>query len=121
MHVRIILIITYIQLGVRVGLRIAQKMSSELQALVFNGMSVVLIPSFFFVQKHVESQGSRVEPKERVFEWITVAKNGGFGLFLGSLTSIMGVGGVPLVMSYLALTTDCPHHLIQVLMLTPPL
>ena len=40
--------------GARFGVVLAQKMSSEALALVFNGVSVILIPSHFFVQKYRE-------------------------------------------------------------------
>lgn len=100
--------------GVRVGIRIAQKMSSELQALIFNGMSVILIPSYFFIQqralKNPPSLMKNTNDEKDVFFYV---KNAAFGGFLGTLTSIMGVGGVPMAMSYLTLTSDCPHHLIQ--------
>jgi uncharacterized membrane protein YfcA len=101
-----------LKVGVRIGLRAAQKMSSEFQALIFNGMSVVLIPSYFLVQQHTESIG-----KKRIsdsFDSLMIAKSSVFGVFLGSITSIMGVGGLPMVMSFLTLATECPHHLIQV-------
>jgi len=119
--------------GVRMGLRMAQKMSSELQALIFNGMSVILIPSYFLIQQRalkndetetgineertnegVSSLSSSASSSFLVStDYISLAKNSVFGGCLGMLTSIMGVGGVPLVMSYLTLTSDCPHHLIQ--------
>jgi uncharacterized membrane protein YfcA len=104
-----------LKVGVRIGLRAAQKMSSEFQALIFNGMSVVLIPSYFLVQQHTESIGKKREkPISDSFDSLMIAKSSVFGVFLGSITSIMGVGGLPMVMSFLTLATECPHHLIQV-------
>jgi len=38
-----------------------------------------------------------------------------FGGGLGILSALMGVGGLPIAVSYLTVFSDCPHHLVQVL------
>eukprot|EP00750_Incisomonas_marina_P008861 INCI15720.2.p1 GENE.INCI15720.2~~INCI15720.2.p1 ORF type:complete len:334 (+),score=53.20 INCI15720.2:33-1034(+) len=40
--------------GARFGVKVAQKLSSDALALIFNGASVILIPTHFFVQKYRE-------------------------------------------------------------------
>jgi hypothetical protein len=42
-----------------------------------------------------------------------LAMHTAFGVFAGFLSAIMGVGGGPLVMSYLTLATPLEHHLVQ--------
>ena len=36
-----------------------------------------------------------------------------FGALSGVLSSLVGVGGLPIAMSYLTVSTDLPHHLVQ--------
>lgn len=40
-------------------------------------------------------------------------RHASFGAFSGVLSALMGVGGLPLTMSYLTLSTDLPHHDVQ--------
>jgi len=43
-----------------------------------------------------------------------VAQHAGFGAVCGVLSALMGVGGLPLTISYLSLTLpELPHHLVQ--------
>ena len=123
--------------GVRVGVRLAERMSSEAQALVFNGMSVVLIPTHLLVQRWASARpgvGAAAEAHEkkpdpadptsiggrtsseaswRNLSLARAARDGGFGLGLGTLSAVMGVGGLPLAVSYLTLSSGLPHHLVQ--------
>lgn len=62
-------------LGARIGVKLAQRLSSEVLALIFNGMSVILIPTHFLVQEyrknhpHLSSNGdedAKVEVTPRI-------------------------------------------------------
>lgn len=44
---------------------------------------------------------------------MALAKHALFGGSAGVLSALMGVGGLPVTMSYLTLATDLPHHLVQ--------
>jgi len=101
-------------IGARLGVRLAQKLSNDALSLIFNGMSVLFIPMHFFVQKYKEtristgqSQSSEDDGPEALMKHII------YGGFMGTISSLMGVGGAPLTMSYLTLATDLPHHKIQ--------
>lgn len=128
-------------IGARIGIRIAQKLSSEVLSLIFNGMSVIMIPMHFMVQEHRKKQNSSSSssqssspsspPSEEkspennfppssqriTLSSITLDKTTfmhiGYGTMMGILSSLMGVGGLPLTMSYLTFFTDMPHHLVQ--------
>lgn len=41
------------------------------------------------------------------------AQDMAFGALSGVLSSLVGVGGLPIAMSYLTVSTDLPHHLVQ--------
>ena len=137
--------------GARFGVKLTQKMSSEALALIFNGASVFLIPTHYFVQKYREAHpnqdgGSKLsvflpeesdgspdsedatgsksaDPNSFTMSDLSLAKLSSlnpmvlqhlvFGGFMGILSSLMGVGGAPLCMSYLTMATDLPHHLVQ--------
>ena len=115
--------------GARIGVRLAEKMSGEMLALIFNGMSLILIPTHVFVQEyrkknphpHVEA----VPPLSLARVWAATLdplmyQHALYGLASGILSALMGVGGAPLTMSYLTLTTALPHHLVQVHHLLQP-
>jgi len=159
----------------RFGSRLAGKLSGEVHALIFNGLSVLLIPSHFMVQQWRQNQsqkaGSKAEaasgtsmsagaaaaaaaaagggggagaggalaeyrpvydaqhsiPVAASIDWPTpaaasfdlppagyIGKHACFGAVCGLLSALMGVGGLPLTISYLTLTLpDLPHHLVQ--------
>lgn len=99
--------------------RVASRMSGDLLALAFNGLSVVLLPTHLAVQylaagreaagfARGDSSHAQLTP-----DAAAVARYAAFGLFAGALSALMGVGGLPLTMSYLTLATDLPHHLVQ--------
>ena len=146
-------------IGARVGIRIAQKLSSDVLALIFNGMSVILIPMHFLVQEHRKQQNSSsssssspasdivntlddsktktafttdnevkqeddkrsqiLQPSSQMIDLSKFTLDAKtfqhliFGTTMGVLSSLMGVGGLPLTMSYLTFFTDMPHHLVQ--------
>jgi uncharacterized membrane protein YfcA len=111
-------------MSARVGVVLAQRMSSEVLALIFNGMSVVLIPTHFLVQEYrkqnphakadlpsaedTATPGSVTKPSM----WSAAAtqnlsppspvylQHAAFGVCAGLLSALMGVGGAPLTMSY---------------------
>lgn len=141
----------------------AERLSGEAQALIFNGFSVVLIPTHFFVQQWRSAQeasadraklstgadnGNRRQQAPQGPAMASAAMSDGgaqvssvssqvgaaspsalarnfwedkqkwghmaFGGCLGMISALMGVGGVPMAMSYITVFTDCPHHLVQV-------
>lgn len=114
-------------LGARLGVILAQRLSGEVLALIFNGMSVILIPTHFFVQQYRESHPNTTsdEKDENVpdnslanLTWSPkMLEHASFGVLSGVLSALMGVGGAPLTMSYLTLNTSLPHHLVQGTML----
>ena len=108
--------------GARFGVMIAQRVSSEVLALIFNGMSVILIPTHFLVQEYRERHPHDTKGPDQGLTTSTtsipiwdpkLAQHAAFGATSGVLSALMGVGGAPLTMSYLTLATDLPHHLVQ--------
>ena len=119
--------------GAAVGSRIATRISPTALSLIFNGGSVLLLPTHFAVQRWrqqhegqgEQGQGGREQeaqerPRERrreenaeAQEPVALVKHALFGGSAGILSALMGVGGLPVTMSYLTLATDLPHHLVQ--------
>ena len=129
--------------GAALGSRVAARMSSAALALVFNGGSVLLLPTHFAVQRWRQQEQQQVEVKGEGMgegmgeeEGAAAAGGGGgeqqqrtgaasevgtaalarhalFGGAAGVLSALMGVGGLPVTMTYLTLATDLPHHLVQ--------
>lgn len=120
--------------GARFGVSLAKKMSSELHSLIFNGMSVILIPTHFMIQRwkekntqlalQIQRETGHGEPETDSGEPVggnkpvsildsRIILHGFYGIFTGILSAIMGVGGLPLTMSYLTVATDLPHHFVQ--------
>lgn len=114
-------------LSARAGVVLAQRLSSEVLALIFNGMSVILIPTHFLVQKYREQnphQKAIESASETGTETAVVSvtslstlslsslsppppiyfQHATFGLCAGILSALMGVGGAPLTMSYVSIT-----------------
>lgn len=100
--------------GARVGVRLASALSTRASSAIFNGASVALIPMHFAVQHR--RRGADAAP-EREASGPTAAAFAGhavYGAFQGVTSAIMGVGGLPLAMSYLTLACpELPHHLVQ--------
>ena len=99
-------------------------MSGELLALIFNGMSVILIPTHVFVQEyrkknpldHVDHAAPlSLERVRSALADPVMYQHALYGIVSGILAALMGIGGAPLTMSYLTLQTALPHHLVQVL------
>ena len=126
-------------LGARLGSLLAARLLGEVHALIFNGMSVILLPTHFLVQRRRQqldeaaaAAKSTTESSDTVCEEQNAAaavretttfgredmraltSHSAFGLFSGILSALMGVGGLPITMSYLTLCVpELPHHLVQ--------
>ena len=110
------------------GCSIAGKLSADQLSLIFNGGSVLLLPTHYLVQ-HSRHSSSYSEAAEAVAEAPAAAAattmlhdiqrplallgHACFGFGTGVVSALMGVGGLPVVMSYLTLASPLPHHLIQ--------
>lgn len=106
----------------RFGAKLAARLSDDVLQLAFNAASCLLIPTHFLVQRSASlrqpdvdsTQAQRTvsgQPGE-----LSVASAMGhcaFGCASGLISAIMGVGGLPLTMSYLTAFTSLPHHLVQ--------
>lgn len=149
----------------RVGSQIAKRLSGNALQLFFNGFSLLLIPTHFWIQQQrssnsskcvdtnsvtgdqgkdappgqLESDTSRLSAKRRepaiesradcntddldfrqpknvvaaIQSNPLIFRHASFGLFSGVLSSLMGVGGLPLTISYLTVSTELSHHEIQ--------
>eukprot|EP01052_Picozoa_sp_SAG31_P033207 SAG31_NODE_3723_length_3948_cov_4.219018_3_plen_300_part_00 len=124
-------------LGARFGSQLAGRMSADALALVFNGGSVLLLPTHYLIQHSRRNRqlqqeqvlqtsvsGTSVSLKrddeaelllaaEKMREPVSLAKHASFGFCMGVLSALMGVGGLPVAMSYLTVASPLPHHLIQ--------
>jgi hypothetical protein len=111
-------------LSARAGVVVAQRLSSEVLALIFNGMSVIMIPTHFFVQQYREQHPhvKEIEPVPATSATPSIAntptassatlsmsppspvflQHAAFGVCAGMLSALMGVGGAPLTMSYVS-------------------
>jgi uncharacterized membrane protein YfcA len=106
----------------RIGSRFASKLSGDALALIFNAMSIVLIPTHFYVQRRAflretcegESLNTDTIGKDAFsLNDTRLLQHVSFGIFSGVLSSLMGVGGLPLAMSYITEATELPHHYVQ--------
>lgn len=110
-------------LSARIGSRIAKKLSGDALALFFNGFSIVLIPTHFYIQERAkgrqqedtstEQEHNGVDPTIHPLPWPQVAQHASFGVCSGVVSALMGVGGLPLTMSYITEATHLPHHYVQ--------
>ena len=128
--------------GARWGSRLAGRLSPDALALIFNGGSVMLLPTHFWIQnrRRAQQQEETDEAQQgalasaaphdgdsdaaateaglaaataQLLEPAALAGHCAFGFSAGVLSALMGVGGLPVVMSYLTIASPLPHHLIQ--------
>lgn len=120
----------------RLVTRLAAKVPDDALQLAFNGLSLLLIPTHLAVQqyarqRHDEASGSTprrtltehvvrgegliVEAQASAFSTLSRVRavDVAFGGLSGAISALMGVGGLPLTMSYLTAFTELPHHLVQ--------
>lgn len=103
-------------LSARFGTLVAKRMSSDALALFFNGFSIVLMPTHYYIQyrrDHTkkEAMGSDTAQRGQAAEFLF--QHACYGMCSGILSALMGVGGLPITMSYLTVATDLPHHFVQ--------
>ena len=116
-------------LSARAGTQWAKRLSGRRLALMFNIGSIVLIPTHFWIQERAKerrhlhqhhkeagdsSNSSPQQPQSYDYRDPQVLFTfASFGLLAGLSSALMGVGGLPLSMSYLTEMTDLDHHLVQ--------
>ena len=158
-------------LSARLGSHFAKKLSGDALALFFNGFSILLIPTHFWIQQRAETKRRKQEPDPQstadgrvkappiaeatkrnsssilhrvdttngttssILNPISLPKNSqeddeafnpklihdlpklvqhmSYGLLSGLVSALMGVGGLPLTMSYITETTNLHHHYVQ--------
>ena len=115
-------------LAARVGTRWAQKLSGDALGLFFNGFSIVLIPTHYWIQQRAKmkqlSEGNENQVPTVFLNDSSIlllrsenaalfAQHATFGLVSGLISSLMGVGGLPLTMSYITEFVGLPHHFVQ--------
>ena len=76
-------------IGARFGVRLAARLSGDMHALLFNGLSVLLIPSHFAVQRWRQRQPSVGCPNcpPATTAGLGLVGNATFGLFVGVATA----------------------------------
>ena len=104
--------------GARQGVKIASRLSTAASAAIFNGLSCVLIPTHFYVQHtrrtHAGDAGGGAAAASPADDASAVAGHVVFGFFQGVASAVMGIGGLPMAMTYLTLACPAlPHHLVQ--------
>ena len=122
--------------GARAGVAISRRLQPDVHALMFNGGSLLLMPCHFFVQRwrqtqqQSQQQQSQQQQSQQQQQQSQQQQEGqqplpspqpsgntaslvSFGFLAGTLSSLMGVGGGPLAVSFLSVTTTLPHHLMQ--------
>ena len=102
-------------ISARAGVVLAQRMSSEVLALIFNGMSVILIPTHYFVQQYRDNnphkKAASTSDSKNTYSLSELTtkhlEHAAYGLCAGMLSALMGVGGAPLTMSYVSMLKHC--------------
>ena len=119
----------------RIGTRMAARIPDQTLQLAFNGASLLLIPTHFLVQRNAVKQAAALEADAATacpatgdlaptacpttaqrpvsLSAAELLSHGTFGCLSGVISAVMGVGGLPLTMSYLTAFTSLPHHDIQ--------
>jgi len=121
-------------ISARMGSHFAKKLSGDALALFFNGFSILLIPTHFWIQQRasarsvitadIDARKITSPPKEHksghtgmhLMDGIPtpfLLQHASFGLVSGIISALMGVGGLPLTISYITETTELPHHYVQ--------
>jgi uncharacterized membrane protein YfcA len=122
-------------LSARSGTMWAKKLSGDALALIFNAWSIVLIPTHFWIQDRAKRRREQRASTAPVETTAAIAETGTdnepvvsynirenpqellqfavFGLCQGVVSSLMGVGGLPLSMSFLTEMTNLDHHHVQ--------
>lgn len=102
--------------GVRFGVLLARSLSNETNRIIFDVLSTLMLPTHMIIQRRRASDGEA----KPVTSWseerhgvVALASHGLYGVVSGSVSALMGVGGLPLAISYLTLATGMPHHLVQ--------
>jgi uncharacterized membrane protein YfcA len=102
---------------------LAGKLNGEVHALIFNGLSLLLLPTHFYVQQRRQQQKDLQQHTQMIDldthvpsqAWkLQIAQHACFGSVCGLISALMGVGGLPLTMSYLTIfVPELPHHIVQ--------
>lgn len=109
----------------RIFTQVAARLSGDALALFFNGFSVFLMLCNFIVISTASNKEEEMHDQEAVVlkrretaaeessDMSKALMHAAFGAASGAVSALMGVGGLPLTISYLTLNTDLPHHLVQ--------
>lgn len=128
-------------LAARIGTRLATRLPDDVHQLAFNAASFILVPLNLIVQQNAASKRDASDEGGTLRRTLTAHMNDrglasltpdpaparlvataasvlqpcdlAFGVLTGAISAILGVGGLPLTMSYLTAFTDLPHHLVQ--------
>ena len=127
----------------RLGSVLAKRLTDVQLQLAFNGLSAALIPTYLAVQHYAQTRDAEKDAAGPLRRTLTEhqalhrsadadcdaeargpaglasrllplrPQDMAFGALSGVLSSLVGVGGLPIAMSYLTVSTDLPHHLVQ--------
>lgn len=124
-------------LSARLGVHLATRLSGDVLALAFNAASIVLIPTHYWIQERAKRRRATLQQSKKPLENAeqctetdgtsseestvssshpdtgSMLQHACFGMISGTISAIMGVGGLPLSMSYMTEATDLPHHFVQ--------